>query len=73
MEIRGHNKQVGIVKGARPILQLSFSKIAHFPPQPMINFTAEKCYVWKILLKMFLVMVSVIAYTERQNILLRAS
>ena len=32
---------------------------------PLVNFTAEKCTVWMILMKMWLVMVTIKAYTIR--------
>ncbi len=31
---------------------------------PLVNFTAEKCTVWKILMKMWLVMVTIIKLTQ---------
>ncbi len=40
------------------------SKLIFFSLPP-VNFTAEKCTIWKILMKMWLVMVNIIAYTIR--------
>ncbi len=31
---------------------------------PLVNFTAEKCTIWKILMKMWLVMVTIIKLTQ---------